>query len=483
VQKTNWPLTRHKIFRLVIVTTALLFGQDTNSQTQDRSIVGKVFEYPDKMWDRLAQKAADANSRLEKASVKWLQSLQKEEMRLMKRLKKLKPELAARLRDSIAYDALLKQPVIAASRPMSNDYSPRLDSLTTSLQFLQQQNLIPTLAQNEKLKALYDQYGELQARFNHTHKIESLIAERKEVLRKKLQSLGLSKEMKRFQSRVYYYKQQLDEYRQLWENPQALERKLVDIALKLPAFQNFFGNNSQLGAIFRLPGADPMTPSTIQGLQTRTQLMQQMQGTFGTNVDPQQYVTAGVDQAQSQLNDLKAKLQNLAKTGGDITMPDFTPNSQKSKSFLKRLELGFNIQSTKNNRFFPTTSDIGLSAGYKINDRSIAGVGVSYKIGFGSDMRHIRITHEGVGLRSFVDVKLKGSIWISGGGELNYRSAFSKFDELKDYNAWQRSGLLGVSKKYTMKKLTGKLQLLYDFLHARQVPATQPLVFRFGYTF
>jgi hypothetical protein len=51
---------------------------------------------------------------------------------------------------------------------------------------------------------------------------------------------------------------------------------------------------------------------------------------------------------------------------------------------------------------------------------------------------------------------------------------------------WTRSGLIGLSKTVSMKSRVFKkaqLQLLWDFLSYQQVPQTQPLVFRIGYTF
>jgi hypothetical protein len=52
---------------------------------------------------------------------------------------------------------------------------------------------------------------------------------------------------------------------------------------------------------------------------------------------------------------------------------------------------------------------LGLSVGYKLNDKSIIGIGASYKIGWGSSWKNISITNQGVGLRSFIDWQLKGA--------------------------------------------------------------------------
>jgi len=55
------------------------------------------------------------------------------------------------------------------------------------------------------------------------------------------------------------------------------------------------------------------------------------------------------------------------------------------------------------------------------------------------DRSHIHVTHQGIGLRSFLDYKIKGSFYVSGGYELNYRSAFKDIDALKDRSAWQKA--------------------------------------------
>ena len=181
----------------------------------------------------------------------------------------------------------------------------------------------------------------------------------------------------------------------------------------------------------------------------------------------------------------------FGKGSSDDIMPEgFNPNGQKTISFLKRLEFGINIQAQRSTDFFPTTTDLGLSIGYKLNDKSIIGVGASYKIGLGHGWNDMELSFQGGGPRSYVDWKLKGSIWISVGYEMNFKSELrgiripSPFGRGQEKTAWQQSGLVGLSKVFDMKnkyfKKT-KLQLLWDFLSYRQMPGTQPVVFRIGY--
>ncbi|MGC4037077.1 MAG: hypothetical protein QM764_14050 [Chitinophagaceae bacterium] len=120
-------------------------------------------------------------------------------------------------------------------------------------------------------------------------------------------------------------------------------------------------------------------------------------------------------------------------------------------------------------------------------------MGGSFKMGWGKDIRHIRITGEGASLRSYLDVKapfgnargvVTGGWWISGGYEMNYQRRFHNLYQLKQYQAWSLSGLVGISKKIPVNTKFFKntsLKLLWNFLSYQQVPRTQPILFRVGY--
>ncbi len=182
---------------------------------------------------------------------------------------------------------------------------------------------------------------------------------------------------------------------------------------------------------------------------------------------------------------LKDKILKAGGSSGDVDIPDFKPNMQKTKTFLQRIEYSSDFQFAKTNSLLPTTVDIGLGVGYKLNDKSLIGIGVSYKMGLGS-IQHISITHQGVGLRSYIDWKLKKQFFVSGGFEMNYNAQFKNIAQLNSYSDWQQSGLIGLSKKINVKtkwfKGT-KLQLLYDMLCNQHTPVTQPILFRIGYNF
>lgn len=117
------------------------------------------------------------------------------------------------------------------------------------------------------------------------------------------------------------------------------------------------------------------------------------------------------------------------------------------------------------------------------------GIGGGYKLGLGKGWDKLALSNEGLSLRSYMDIKAKGSIWISAGLEYNYMQSFASLRSLpspiaQNINLWQHSALAGITKKYKIgKKKEGKMQLLYDFLAKQQLPQMQALKFRVGWNF
>ena len=254
-----------------------------------------------------------------------------------------------------------------------------------------------------------------------------------------------------------------------------------------------------LALLFSMPrdSEHPVSLASLAGLQTRVEVNNLIAQQIGSGApNGQVRFQQNVQQADAQLNQLKEKLFKVSPPGrgfpgaDDIMPKGVKPNSQKTKSFLKRLEYGANIQAERATNFFPATTDLGLSVGFKLNDKSIIGVGASYKAGLGKGWNHLELSSQGAGLRSFVDWRLKGSIWISGGYEMNYNSQLrgvqiaSPRGSRQEATAWQQSGLIGLSKVMDVKsrffKKT-KLQLFWDFLSYQQVPRTHAVIFRIGY--
>jgi hypothetical protein len=475
----------HRINLLLMGLLCLYACAQAQSDTLSSPVSPKYLE-------QVNAKAGKLEQKLDRQSEKIIAQFLKQENKLKRKLARKDSAAAIAVFGDAKqqYDQL--QQKLDGTHQLQQ-YIPSLDTLSSSLKFLQQNPQLMAVAKDgpAKLKETMEKVNGLQSEFQKAEEINKFLKERKQYLKDQLGKLGLAKELKKLNKQAYYYSAQVNEYKQLLKDHKKAEQKAIELLSKSKLFKDFLRNNSQLASLFRLPGDpnDPTAQASLAGLQTRVQvnnLVQQQIAASGPNAQAQ--FSQNMQQAQNQLNELKNKLGKLGSSGGgDLDMPEgFKPNQQKTKRFLQRIELGANIQSQKSNGYFPVTSDIGLSAGYKLNDKSVIGLGASYKMGWGENIRNIKITHQGIGLRSFIDIKLKGSFWLTGGYEMNYRNGFRRIAELRDRSAWQESGLIGVSKVLNMRSKIlkkAKMQLLWDLLSYRQVPKPAAVLFRIGYSF
>lgn len=469
------------IISLIIIIATL------DALSQDATPQDVLPQFPGRYYNKLTKKLDGIQQQLDKKTSKYLQRIARQEQKLYSKLYKKDPAKAREIFGNInaRYKDLQNH-----TGKLNTAYSSKLDSIQSAFNFLDNSNLNdPTLQYN--ITQGLRQANELQHSLNQTEHIKTFLKERKQFLAAQLERYGMLKELKQFNKEIYYYQQQVKEYKDILNDPDKLERKLLDLVSNLPAFKEFFKKNSTLASMFGVPGGSPdpaMLQASLASLQSRTQvnqLIQQQISAGGPNA--MNVFQQNMQQAQSQLNQLKKHISEFGNSGaGGEDIPDFKVNSQRTKSFLQRLELGTNIQTNNATYYFPVKTDLGISVGYKLNDKSIIGIGASYKIGFGKDWRNIRISSQGASIRSFLEYSLKGSFSLAGGYELNYLSEFNRLHELSALSAWQQSGLLGVSKVVSLKtrffKKT-KVQLLWDFLSYQQIPKSQPVLFRVGYNF
>lgn len=482
-------------FRYTILLLSLFasiqLGAQTAKSNKDSSGV-ELTRLPAKYLDQVSAKSDKYYAAVTSKTEKTLERLARFETKLKAILEKTSPETAQRLfgNNQLTFSGLLEK--YRQGKVASDQYRSRYDSyrdkLTTTMAYLGQKRQFLDSSVLKPLGRAQEKTARLNEQMRQTEAVEEFIKERKKQLMEVALKLAAKNPyLKKISKESYYYLETLKNYREIFSNPKKAEETALTLLNKIPAFQEFLRRNSMLASLFRVPG-DPITPASLAGLQTRAQvngLIQQQLAAGGPGA--MQQFQQNIQAAQSQLTELKNKILKNGGSSSDANLAEgFKPNSQKTKTFLQRLEFSTNIQTQGARSFFPVTSDMALSLGYKLNDKSIVGVGASYKMGFGRGWEHIKFTSEGMGLRSFIDWKIKGNFWISGGYELNYRSAFRDITVLSDLSAWQQSGLVGLSKTVPVKtkffKKT-KLMLLWDFLSYSQQPRTQPVIFRVGYSF
>lgn len=472
--------TRHIFVLLPLLCVYTIIYSQASGDSASMTISPKYLQ-------SVSASASEIQNKLDKKSSKTLARFQKQEARIRRKLAKL-DTLAA---NSVFADTDSKYKELQdrLKKTFKGPYVAKIDSLATSLNFLKANPAFASDIKDAtgKIDDALSKVQKLKEQLNKAETLKQFLKERKQYLKEQLSKFGFSKELKKISKTGYYYTQQIEEFKSALKDSRKAEKKALELLTKSKLFKDFMRRNSELASLFRLPGdpGDPSSQASLAGLQTRAQVnnfIQQQIAAGGPGAAQQ--VSQNIQAAQSQLSQLKDKILKSGGNSSSEDTPDFKPNNQKTKSFWKRLEYGTNVQTQKATSFLPVTSDIGLSLGYKLNDKSIIGIGASYKMGWGTGWRDLTISHQGIGFRSYVDVKIKGSFWLSGGYEQNYRSAFNSIDQLQDLSAWQQSGLIGISKVVSLKtkffKKT-KIQLLWDFLSSAQRPGTQPVVFRIGY--
>lgn len=451
---------KHAVYFILLVISTTALSQENLSD------LNRVTSFHTRFLEKLRVQSSELEEKIADNTQKALQKLAREETRLKKKLAR---------KDSIAADGIFEDPASKyghfrelLAKPDSNLnsftnlYSPRLDSLRTALNFLQAGKLIGNKSsQLYSLQESLNGLDKLQGKLNQTELIRKYVKERRQYLQEQLRQFNFSRPIQKWSKQADYYQLQLNEYKRIVEEPSRLETRLMEELRKSSLFQKFFNKHADLAALFRLPGnSEGIDPTAlIPGLQTRTLVDQQLTQQLGAGPNVNQIVQGSIQSAEGQLNELKNKLNSLGGGNGDLEMPTEKLNTQRTKSFLSRFELGFNAQSQRANSLLPTQTDLGFSLGYKLSDKSMAGIGSSLKVGWGKDIRHIVISGEGLSLRSFFDWKVKGGWWLSSAGELNYYSSFRSVNALQNPTPWQQSLLAGLKKKYQIKKYKGNISL------------------------
>lgn len=467
-----------------ITILILMMGQvgsvHASNITLTDSTIQRTIELPKNYLSQVASKSRHVNDQIDKRTEKTLERFARQEKKMQAKLWKV-DSVAAKNIFTHSLDKLNSLKAGLKNKVPGNLSSDNaeLDTLQNSLKFLSDSKGISGIAK-DKLGNATQSVQDLGGKLQQAEEVKSYIREHKQQLKEQLeQYTGFTKDLQQMNKEAYYYSQQVNEYKSLLKDKKKAEAKAMAVLKKMPAYNEFLQKHSQLAGLFNLTAASNV--QSLEGLQTRSQVDQILQQRIGSTPAAQQAVSQQMDQARSRFNEFKSKFPELDNAAD---MPAFKPDEMKTKSFLQRLEFGGNVQFQKSSRYFPTTSDIAAQVAYKFHKNGSVGLGISYKLGLGRGWDNISFSHQGVGLRSFVDWKLKGTFFVNGGFEENYMTAFSHVEQLTRWNGWQGSALLGISKKYKINaKLKGNVMILYDFLANRSQPPVSPVKLRIGYNF
>jgi hypothetical protein len=459
-----------------------LAGTAAHSQSPD-TLAGDLDKSSAKFFRKVQSQSADLNQEITHRTTNFLTRMSRWEEKLRLRLAATDPNSAASLfggsqQQYATLATRLQSDTVGRPVALSGQYLPYADTLQAAMNFLH-------------LQAASGQFQLMQAKLQDADIAKAYVQSRQEQISGYLAQHSnliktLGSPLAGMQRETYYYSQRVAQYKALLADPGALAQKTLSMLGQLPAFQSYMRTHSQLGSLFHVPGNYSQATS-VGGLQTKLQVAGIVQSNLSSGGPAgAAALQTNLQSAQSQLDGYKDKLNKLGIGNGDAQMPNFQPNDQKTKTFLKRLQFGFDLQATHYSNIYPSLLSLGLNLGYKLGHSNVIGVGMAYQLGTGNGIRDVHLTSQGLGLRSFVNIKLKGSFSATGGFEYNYVTPFASYQQLRQIQDWQRSGLIGLTKTISTKSKLLKqstLSLLWDFLSYSQVPRTQPLLFRIGYNF
>jgi hypothetical protein len=449
--------------------------KDDGNFSLDSNMIGKYL-------NRTSKKLVRYDDDLKGKSLSKLKVVRKVESKIFKQMNAMDSLFAKEVYADVfnKYDAFEKslESDSAISAVMFGGKVRYLDSLNATLQFLR--TIYPESGKIfSEINRLQLQLDKINSRFSHIRKFQEFISQRRAYLRQHTSKFN-PKNLLELNKEVYYYSSGIKTYKGLLSNPARIERIAIDAIKGNAEFHQFFINPSISSF---LNSNRSSTGNVVPGLQYRMVVQNVVQSKFPK--------IKGVNSSFLRKYDLskqKSQAQKMMSSGQDafnnpIEKPDFKVNSQKGKPFFTRIEYSVSMQFGNVIRNQPTMADIGLNAAYKVNDKSLIGLGSSYRLGLGKGIAHINLSHQGFTLRSFIEWKVYGNFSLYGGMEKLY---FPKLSEsnINIYNTWQNSGLLGLSKKYRVNaQLKGKIQLMYDFFSSSGVPIRNPIVFRTGLSF
>jgi hypothetical protein len=188
-----------------------------------------IANFPSRLFHRIQSKTATLDEQLTRQTEKYLQNMARQEERLRKKLYKVDSNAAKNLFAGSAgrYAALgqrLAQDTGSSSLALSGEYQAYTDSLQGMLKFMKE---------NPQAAASLKQLQSLGSKVQDAEEVTQYIRERKQQLSQYIQqhmsvSGLLRKDYQGFNRGIYYYSQQVREYKEMLNDPDKLTKEALE---------------------------------------------------------------------------------------------------------------------------------------------------------------------------------------------------------------------------------------------------------------
>jgi hypothetical protein len=392
---------------------------------------------------------------------------------------------------------------------------PEFDSLNLAAEYLIDRDndliLNDTTVLTEKctcegLSTLKKSQANLRVELKRTEIIQSYVKERSHYLN----GLGdeypqIVESLQSLEKVNYYMAAQSNEYLNLFADRSRPEKLLFGALNKIPGFSEFASLNKQMpqtsalasgitGQTMDIAMAEFKSAAQNQGLDP-TELLNQ---SFGLKniVSKNEEVKGSIQDARKNTESLIAEINEEYKTmksdsSLQVTQKEkmkneidlsakenWEPNPLKTKRFVDRLTYGTSLQANPHTTFFPTTGTFAAQASFQVTTKMNLGLGASYMLAYsksaieGSEFKRMRLRSNGYAFRSFYDFNVHRNIFLQVNYEFNHRVSSTEYLNplirplsIASTNG-QQAFLVGLNLKTPSSKRTRKtLEMLYDFMH------------------
>lgn len=280
------------------------------------------------------------NTRLEQHAHKYLQKLERKEAALKRKFMKIDSVTAKQLFEGTAQQYARSSASLTnasgATGRAAGAYLPNVDSLKSSLSFLQQNKALLSGEEAKKVTSSLQQLQQMQGKLQQADAAKAFIQYRKQQIKEVLSRYtqlpkSITQTYQRYNKDLYYYSTQVQEYKDMLNDPDKMFTKALSLLNKLPAFQSFLQQHSELAGLFAVP-ASYGAGQSLAGMQTRNDvqlLMQAQYASAGPNVN--QMLQQNMQAAQAQLNQLKDRINKLGSAGAEMDMPISNPITRKQE--------------------------------------------------------------------------------------------------------------------------------------------------------
>jgi len=359
---------------ILIFLSVHIYSQDTTYLTHAssymRQVEGKIKKY---------------NQQISTRTEKTLEKLSKWENKIRSLVEKTDPEAAKRLfgNNQVTFQTLLKK--VRDGKGVAESYTAEYDAYTdrlqSSIKYLGEEKRKIDSQYLQRAKQASKELNNLSSTVAESEYLQDFIRERKKLLMNEVvKYIGKSRYLSKINKESYYYTEALRNYKDMFNDSKKTEELVIKALQEIPAFKEFASQNSPLSGLFVSPSSFPVAAGSVpvvNGIAPRASVQQFMTASM-PSTDPSS-VMQQMQQASGITSNLEDKKKEESK-GGE----DFTPNSQRSKPFWKRLEATTDLQFGKSVNYLPVTANIGANLGYRLNDRSSIGIGMSYMLGLGN---------------------------------------------------------------------------------------------------